>query len=368
MTVFPERSRKTEKRKRMMNEKNEQKRYHKSNRVILIGCICSVAFLLLVTIGSMIIFRENMMRRTKALNEADYETYDAYYAMIVSDHTSAFWQSVYESTKEAGRDCGVYVEMMGSNLSTDYDKEELLQIAIASKVDGIILEADESGAITRLLEEAQKKEIPVVTVFGDNSQGLRKSFIGVSNYNLGREYGRQVLDIRDKEIRDVLVLMSLDSEDTSRNIVYAGISETLAQEGVEGTEGMQVRAAVVENKGAFDTEESIRKIFIEEGLPDVVICLDELSTSCVYQAVVDYNVVGQIDIIGYYDSETILKAIERNVVRATISIDTKEMGQYCVEALEECRRGGYVSEYFSVGTNLITIQNVREYLGGEEDE
>ena len=115
-------------------------------------------------------------------------------------------------------------------------------------------------------------------------------------------------------------------------------------------------------------EESIRNIFIEEGLPDVVICLDELSTSCVYQAVVDYNIVGQIDIIGYYDSETILKAIERNVVRATISIDTEEMGQYCVEALEECRSGGYVSEYFSVGTNLITIQNVREYLGGEEDE
>lgn len=352
----------------MNNEKKEPKRYSKSNRVLLIGCICSVAFLLLVTIGSMAVFRESMVRRTKALQEGDYEAYDAYYVMIASDHTSAFWQSVYESAKEAGREHGVYVEMLGSNLSTGYQKEELLQIAISSKVDGIILEADESAAVTRLLEEAQKKEIPVVTVLGDNSQGLRRSFVGVSNYNLGREYGRQVLNIEDKEIRDVLVLMSLDSEDTSRNIVYAGIQETLAEAGSKGWEAIQVRAAAVENKGAFDTEESIRNIFIREGLPDVVICLDELSTSCVYQSVVDYNVVGQIDIIGYYDSETILKAIERNVVRATISIDTQEMGRSCVEALEECRSGGYVSEYFSVGTNLITIQNVREYLGGEADE
>ena len=101
----------------------------------------------------------------------------------------------------------------------------------------------------------------------------------------------------------------------------------------------------------------------------MIICLDELSTSCVYQAVVDYNKVGQIDIIGYYDSEAILRAIERNVVRSTISIDTQEMGRCCIEAMNEYRENGYVSEYFSVGTNLITIQNVRNYLrGGEGDE
>ena len=37
--------------------------------------------------------------------------------------------------------------------------------------------------------------------------------------------------------------------------------------------------------------------------------------------------------------------------------------------MNEYRENGYVSEYFSVGTNLITIQNVRNYLrGGEGDE
>lgn len=76
--------------------------------------------------------------------------------------------------------------------------------------------------------------------------------------------------------------------------------------------------------------------------------------------------VGQIDIIGYYDSETILKAIERNVLRSTISIDTAELGRFCVEALDEYRKNGYVSEYFSVGTNLITSENVKDYLGEEE--
>lgn len=343
--------------------------YNWSNRALVIGCICSVAFILLIAMGSMFFFRENMMRSAELLEDGDYESYDAYYVLIPSDHDSAFWQSVYQSAKEAGKESSAYVEMPGGNLSTDYSREELLQIAITSGVDGIILEADESPAMTAYLTEAQEKGIPVVTVLGDNSQGIRKSYVGVSNYNLGREYGRQVMMIREKEVRDVLVLMSADATDTSQNIIFSGIQEAVAEETEQEKLGeIQVRAAAVENQGAFDAEESIRKILMEMPLPDVIICLDELSTSCTYQAVVDYNMVGQIDIIGNYDSETILRAVERNVVRSTISIDTEEMGRYCVEALDEYRTNGYVSEYFSVGTNLITIQNVKDYLGGDENE
>jgi len=344
-------------------EKTEQKRDMGSNRAFVGSSICAVAFILLVTIGSMIFFRRNMLKSTELLEQADYKSYDAYYVMIPSDDTSAFWQSVYESARQAGEASGVYVEMLGNNLSTDYSREELLQIAIASGVDGIIVEADESRAVTGYLQEAEEKNIPVITVLGDNSQGIRKSFVGVSNYNFGREYGKQVLEITDKEIRDVLVLMQADTEDASQNIIFSGIQETLQER-----QGITVRTAAIESQGVFDTEESIRNLFLEEELPDVMICLDELTTTCVYQAVVDYNMVGGMDIIGYYDSETILRAIERNVVRATISIDTKEMGEACIEALNEYRSGGYVSEYFSVGTNLITSQNVREYLGGDEDE
>ena len=45
------------------------------------------------------------------------------------------------------------------------------------------------------------------------------------------------------------------------------------------------------------------------------------------------------------------------------------MGEYSIEALEEYRETGYVSDYFGVDTDLITIENVRDYLedGGEQE-
>jgi len=92
-----------------------------------------------------------------------------------------------------------------------------------------------------------------------------------------------------------------------------------------------------------------------------------LNTTCVYQAVVDYNKVGKINIIGYYDSDTICRAIERNVIYATISVNTKQLGMNCVSALDEYKESGHVSEYFSVDILLITSDNVSEYLGDADE-
>ena len=353
-----------EDRQEQKNSVTGQGKAAKSNRALVIAGICSVSFMLLITIGSMFFFRMQMDKASRLMEGASYESYESYYAMISSNHESALWRSIYQGAMEAAAESGAYVEMLGSNLSTDYSRQDLMRIAITSGVDGIILEADESGDYTELINEADAAGIPVVTVMGDDTMSNRKSFIGVNNYNLGREYGRQVLLAGDN-VQEVLVLMSTSMPDTSQNIIFSGIQETLIE---AGRDDIRVYAAAIEGDNTFAVEESVRDVFLEQSM-DVLICLDELSTTCAYQAVVDFNRVGQVDIIGYYDSEAILRGIERNVIHSTIALDTREMGEYSVEALEEYRETGHVSDYFGVDTDLITIENVRDYLenGGERE-
>ncbi len=119
----------------------------------------------------------------------------------------------------------------------------------------------------------------------------------------------------------------------------------------------------MDDTNAFSVEESIRDIFMEREIPDIIICLNELHTTCVYQAVVDYNKVGQVNILGYYDSDTIINAIDRNVIYATVAIDTKQMGQFCIKALQEYHELGYTSQYFTADIRLIQKEDVEEYLG-----
>lgn len=336
----------------------------KKNYIIIIGIIL---FILIVTAGSLVFFKIQTAKMTKGINDGEIEEYDKYYVMIVKEKTSEFWKTVYEGAKIEGQNNSIYVELLGTNLSAEYSRDELMEIAIRSKVDGIIVEADESLKMTELINEAAEQEIPVVTVLGDNTAALRKSFIGVGSYNLGREYGRQVIELRENESKDALILLSGSADGPSQNVLLSGIQETIDNEMSEEGKAL-IDIKIVDDESTFSAEESIRDIFINsEQLPDIMICLDEQSAACVYQAVVDYNKVGEISIIGYYDSPTILRAIERKVVHSTISIDAEQMGRFCVEALNEYNETGYVSEYFSVDVTVINSENVMDYIGGDNN-
>lgn len=345
-----------------MNKKNGKRTIWICGIAVLISivAICVCIFMFLTYIRG---FRE----------VADADSYDKYYVMITKDRKSSFWQSVYQGAYRRGLEENAYVDLLGENLSENYSREDLMRIAISSGVDGIFVESDESGELTELIDEAVDRDIPVVTLYGDNTHSKRCSFVGVGSYNLGREYGRQVLKIArentwENRVIRVAIVMNAYAMDTGQNIISSGIQDAIEQEKTEATD-FSVSYITVDDTNTFSVEESIRDIFMEERLPDIIICLNELNTTCVYQAVVDYNRVGQISILGYYDSDTIINAIDRNVVNATISIDTEQMGGFCVEALTEYYLLGNTSQYFTADVTLIDKSNVAQYLeGGDEDE
>ena len=360
-------------------EVHSLKNNNTSNQLVK-ASILAIIIMILITIGSVTYLKVKIHEIQKTGNGQESEYYEHHYVMITDDRDSLFWQSVYEGAKAEAEENGNYVEFLGTNLSKDYSETELMQIAINEHVDGIIIEANDNIAMKRLISEASAKGIPVVTALSDSNESKRVSYVGVSSYNIGIEYGKQVCQIAEKyfakqyekkendSILDVLVLMNSASKDASQNIVFSGIQETVAADS-KYSERVNIYAHSINTNGTFAAEEAIRDIFMEKNnTPDVIICLDELNTTCVYQTVVDYNRVGEINIIGYYHSDTILKAIERNVIKASVSIDTKQMGEYCIQALNEFSETNRVSEYFSVDTSVITSANVKNFQEDTQDE
>lgn len=366
-------------------------RFSKKEKILTIVLVTMTIILLMATLLGLLYFRQQITGNSLP-DEEQYNEYERQYVLITKDIDDIFWDSVYEEMKEIGDETGAYVERLGRNLSMEYSKNDLLRIAIDSHVDGIILEADESDETTMLINKADAEGIPVVTILHDCLGTTRKSYVGISNYNLGNEYGKLIIDAvedileREKEeaageeqekeavpiaeepVR-VLILMDKNSTDTSQNIIYSAIQEALEKKGF-GEPQVEVDAAAISNDGAFGSEESIRDIFQNrEYQPEVIVCLNELNTTSVYQSVVDQNKVGQIMIIGYYDSDTILRAVERNAIYATITVNTMQIGRDSVEALNEYLDTGHVSDYFSVDFTLINADNVKDYLrSGNEDE
>ena len=336
------------------------------NRSVNLIIILSLSAMVIATACSIIFFR-TQLKRLPAATEG-FETYGHHYAFICSDLQDNFNNAVFEAAREAFLTDGDYLEFMGKNLNTLYARNDLLKIAIDAKVDGIIIESDESDEMTRLINKANDEGIPVITMGTDNTSSERKSFVGFGYYDVGQNYGKELLkQIRD-EPQTVLILMKQDTDNSSQNIIFQGIKDTINKS--ESNKYFRLRTMAVSETSTFGAEESISSLIMgDEELPDMIICLNELYTTCAAQALVDYNRVGETNVYGFYSNNTILQSIDKNILSATITVDTEQMGRYCVDAIREYEKYGFVNEYLPADIEVITAENVDNYLNrGADDE
>jgi len=364
---YTEENSKTENSKK--SKENKPTKTNKGNRGILIATVALGVLLAFTVVFSIIFFYLRIRDTRNLLAGEESKIYDKYYVMITENSNTDFWKSVYSGACQEAERHNAYVELMGENLEVNLSKEDLLRIAINSNVDGIIIEGDDDKETLELLLQAKAANIPVVTVSDDNMESNRISYIGVSSYNMGKEYGKQLTQYVKNNVTedkcDVLVLMDESFTTSSQSIILTAINEAIENANI--SDKVNIYSQVVSSGKDYAAEEDIRDIFVGENShagPDVIICLSEKNTLCVYQTVVDYNKVGQVEIFGYYISPTIKSAIEKDIIKSTIVVDTKQMGRCSVEAMNEYMETGYVSGIYLIDAELVTKDNLNanEYV------
>ena len=347
----------------------EKRNIRKRSRVISIASISSILVGVLLIVSGMAYYK-HQISGLGITETTDYHEYKYHYALISEEKYSEFWKAIYQGASEKGKEEDSYVERIGKNLSITYSLEDLMKMAIASKVDGIILEPNGEAAIYDLINDADEAGIPVVTVLRDSYQNKdnyqyhneatpsrRISFVDINSYSQGQAYGKQVAELMDNGKSNVVILMNDDNRDSSQNVIYSSILQMI------GSRQVSVKQETINTENAFSTEEDIRNIIMDkDNPPDVLVCLTADDTLSAYRAVVEYNRVGQIDIVGYYNSDIILRAIEKNIVHSTMTMDANLMGAYCVEALTEYRKNHKVNDYYSVGITVINKDNVNRFI------
>lgn len=326
---------------------------------ILAGCIFFLS-------GIWIYFQKNLDR--VELGEGERATaYQRHYLMIANDKDTGMWQSVYESASKEAESKDAYVELLSPEQMNGYSQADCLKIGIASKVDGIILEADGSKEEQHLITEALKDGIPVVTVMTDDTATSRISFVGLNSYQMGSAYTEQIQGmLKDKGSTSVMFLSTSSSKTQETNLVYSQVKKELESRKKTG-QSVDLTEYCVDSSADFDTEEFVRDMFVsDESLPDVIVCMDEVVTECVCQALVDYNQVGNVKVIGYYYSNVTLNAIDKGIISSAIALDMEEIGRYSVNALDEYISFGHSNNYYSVDQHVITKDNTGEYRTEDE--
>lgn len=128
--------------------------------------------------------------------------------LITRDQNTPFWDQVgYGAKKEAAKD-GANVEVWGSYGEDQENFLKGIEIAIESRVDGIIvqgLDSDEFKNLTKI--KAAFYGIPIITVANDVPMGesLRKTYVGSDQHLAGQMIARQLVTELGKKGKVVVI-------------------------------------------------------------------------------------------------------------------------------------------------------------------
>lgn len=248
---------------------------------ILAGCIFFLS-------GIWVYFQKSMDKVD--LGEGEYAaSYQKHYLMISNDKDTLMWQSIYQSASETAKEADAYVELLSPEQMKNYTQEDCLRIGIASHVDGIILEADGSKAEQKLIEEAAREGIPVVTILTDDSACRRISFVGLNSYEMGSAYTDQIAGMLNEKGTTQILFLSTSSSKTQETNLVCRIRpmrelERSYREALRALNGSKSRVIHIEDlsqNGVYDEEFPVdmeKRIFRYLGDGDEKKCVQELNT------------------------------------------------------------------------------------------
>lgn len=322
-------------------------------------------------VGFFVFFTNNFYKgvwEKSGLEEAEESrVYESQYEMIVGSGKNEFWQAVYASAKKAAENHNAYLEFHASDMGTGYNEIDYMEISIAAGVDGIILEFNGEEALKKEIDKAETAGIPVITIMNDAPDSKRQSFVGVNDYQMGQAYGEQVAALLDEKTETALILLDSEKGDFEKSQIYSQISNVVMEQ--ENGENVKIQAQNLMPENKFDIEEAIRTIFQSpEGPPQILVCMDEVTTECAYQAMIDFNMVGEVKIIGYYVSDTIREAVNKGLIPVTCTLDTEKMGKDCIEALWEYKQEGRVNSYYNVELEFVSKNEIPKAIAADTME
>ncbi len=335
----------------------------KSLLLLVLGGLSGIVFLTLLTSS----FYGYVLKKIGVEHAENIRTYRYHYVMIINNLDSQFWNDVYQSVQKEASLHDAYVELKGRNQSSEYTAVDFMDMSIAAKVDGILLEFTGEENLEERINEAAAKGIPVVTILNDAPATDRKSYVGINSYELGQEYGNQILKTlpSNSQKARVMVLLHDNSIDSNQSQIFNQINNRMVTSRETG-DRIKVEESKIPSGRAFEAEEIVRNLFQNpQGPPDIIVCMDEVDTEAVYQAVIDYNCVGETQVIGYYKSRAALEAVRKGTMAMSLCIDTGQMGKFSVQALTESIQDGRTNSFYSVDLQFVTKENASDFMSNQ---
>ncbi|MCX7922961.1 MAG: substrate-binding domain-containing protein [Clostridia bacterium] len=287
-----------------------------------------------------------------------------HFAVIVHNTVDPFWLSFKEGITTAAEELNVEVEFNGPRFTNIDEELQYLDIAIASKVDGILTHVGDEERFRPLINKATEKNIPCITIKDDSADSKRIAFIGTNNYKSGQEAGRLLVEATGGKAGVAVILNTFNNDykkNLSQNLYLTGFKEA-----VKSFSTVNITTIRYTGNGIFNAEEVTREVLNEFPEVNAILCTSSKDTTGAAQVLVDINKVGSVIIIGCDNTPEILRYIDKGIIYGTVASNPYMMGYEGIKTMVEAKRKKRTSSYIDTGVEVINSKNLHEFVKNDE--
>ena len=304
------------------------------------GIICFSLLSLGTFFGSLYLVR-NLYIQSQGETDA---AINYHFSLYLPDNRNSFFTGIIEGAEQAAAEMNAAISIH----SIDPVKNEL-EMASYTGVDGVIVcPYLEDALARRQLDKLGQRQIPVVLINHNVPNDQPWPFIGTNNFDVGRRIGALSGNISDAPIR--LAMVYSDKAPGiygERELVEMGISAALGGRLAAPITGFRT------NLNPLDAEELLYRLFRSNPDINTIVFTDSNDTIAAAQTLVDMNLVGRVQVIGFGADPGIEDNIRKGVISSSIVINAERIGYEAVRSLTALRRTGYTAASIDTGIESI---------------
>ena len=274
-------------------------------------------------------------------------------AVIPKATSHIFWLAVKAGAVAAGEKFGVEIEWNGPAAETDFARQiQIVDSAIARRVDGIVLAASDRKALVQVVDRAMSLNIPT-TIFdsGLDSENYT-SFVATGNVEAGRMAGRELGRLvggKGKVAMIQHVPGSVSTQDRETGFEEVIAKDFPAIQVVQKLYGMSDRAksmAAAEN--------------ILTAHPDLdgIFASTEPSASGSILALNARGRGGKVKLVGFDVNETMVEAMQAGTLDAMVLQDPFKIGFEAVKTVVDKINGQTPPKHMDLPAVVVTKANL----------
>lgn len=307
--------------------------------------------LLLISLSFTVYFMARALRfHSNVSPSTHFERPRYHFVLIPEEMDNPYWHLVEKGAKAAAAKHDAVVEYSGPGQTDPDEHTQVLAMAVASKVDGIVTQGLSEKTIP-VINKASQQGIPVITVDTDAPGSRRLAYVGTDNYKAGRLAGKTLIRATHGHAKVGIITGSFQSNSQKQRV--KGFRDA-----VKGTPGIDIVAIEASHISRVQAAEKAYKIFRNH--PDVTAffgtsALDGLGISAIAQSL---GKTDDVYILAFDKLPETLKLIKEGVIDATIAQKPYEMGYKSVDMMVQVLNGKNVDKITPVPTKVIDASDL----------